>query len=284
MAVTQIGRGNIGTNDDGSGTTGTVVNVAYIGFIYDNIDALFTNTNGLRLNQGTSTADHLALESSSVAHGMTTVSTTDAYGVLRRANTTDGGLNIIGLTETTEAIRLSGCSVTDDTSKGASSMAPNVIIGFKKSGTSVGGVGANANLLVVSNGGGAGTKFILDGDGDSHQDVGTAWTNFDAHDDVALLTALSGAVSRRNDPLKRTFAAWLKKHRAVLERERIVTINRGRGGVFINWSRAHMLTIGAVRQLGERIQRLERMQLGGRGTTKAKPRSSRASSRRSMHA
>ena len=40
--------------------------------------------------------------------------------------------------------------------------------------------------------GSSGTKrFIFDSDGDSHQDVGTAWTNFDSHDDAAITRSLA---------------------------------------------------------------------------------------------
>ncbi len=47
---TTINRGSVGTNDDGTGTTGTVVNTSYIGSaIYDPIDDLFDGTAALYL-------------------------------------------------------------------------------------------------------------------------------------------------------------------------------------------------------------------------------------------
>jgi hypothetical protein len=113
-------------------------------------------------------------------------------------------------------------------------------------------IGADENILAVSSYNT--TRFILDADGDSHQDVGTAWTNFDDHDDLALLHALSAGVSRVDDPLRLVFADFLEQHRETLTRQRIVTFNDD-GHPFINWSRAHMLTVGAVRQIG--MQQLE---------------------------
>jgi hypothetical protein len=258
MSATTISRANIGTNDDGSGTTGTVVNVAYVGLLYDNIDALFSSTTGLTLNQAAGDTEILTFESSDVAHGITTLAPTDRYAQFLKASGTLGGLIIRGLSEGTQGLVCQGYVTTDDTTKSTAAVAHIMLTAATKSGTTVGAVGANGNMLCVQNF--ATTRFILDGDGDSHQDVGTAWTNFDSHDDIALLQALAGAVSRMDDPLKATFGGWLTRHRAVLERERIVTINDhlgGDGSVFINWSRAQMLAIGAIRQLGARLAALE---------------------------
>jgi hypothetical protein len=111
----------------------------------------------------------------------------------------------------------------------------------------------NYNALVDDNAGT--TRFILDGDGDSHQDVGTAWTNFDDFDDVALLTALSAGVSQPGDPLRTGFAQFLELHRPALERARLVTFNED-GHHFVNMSRLTMLLVGAVRQIAADVQRL----------------------------
>lgn len=258
MAATTISRANIGTNDDGSGTAGTVITVAYINLIYDNIDALFTGSGGVTYNQGSTASAILQLESSDVAHGITSFAGTQVFGFFIKCVSNTGGLNMVGLTEDTKAARVTGYATTEDTTKSTAAAAHIELVAATKSGTSVTNPGANANMVVITSNGT--TRFIFDSDGDSHQDVGTAWTNFDLHDDVALLTALSGAVSRRDDPLRHGFSSWLTEHRDVLERERIVTINDGEGedgSVFINWSRTHMLTIGAIRQLGERLARME---------------------------
>jgi hypothetical protein len=254
MAATTISRSGIGTNDDGSGTTGTVINVAYIGLIYDNIDAIFTSTTGIRLNQAGGDGAIVSLESSDVAHGMTSVSNTDVFGDLRKVAANDGGLLIRGFTEVTTAVQIQGFYVSDNSTRSTAGTAPITMTALLKSGTSAGDPAANANIVVIQANGT--TRFIFDSDGDSHQDVGTAWTNFDAHDDVALLDALTGIVSRADDPLRSTFANLVHEHRAALTANRIVTINDGPGedgSVFVNWSRFHMLMIGAVRQLGREL-------------------------------
>ncbi len=258
MAATTISRANIGTNDDGSGNTGTVINVAYVGLLYDNIDALFTASGGIRLNQGGADVAIVSLESSDVAHGMTSIAGTDTFGDFRKVAANDGGLLIRGFTEVTSAVTIQGLYVSDNSTRSTAGTAPISLAALLKSGTSAGDPAANANLVIIQANGT--TRFIFDSDGDSHQDVGTAWTNFDAHDDMALLDALTGVVSRPADPLRAAFAGLVAEHRHALVANRIVTINDAPGedgSIFMNWSRFHMLMLGAVRQLGRQYAALD---------------------------
>jgi hypothetical protein len=255
MAATTISRTNIGTNDDGSGTTGTVINTSYIGLaIYDAIDALFSSTTGIRLNQAGGDAAIISLESSDVAHGMTSAVGTDTYGDVRKVSGTDGGLLLRGFTEVTNAVGIQAWYTSDNSTRSTAGTGPISLAALLKSGTSAGDPAANANLVIIQSNGT--TRFIFDSDGDSHQDVGTAWTNFDAHDDIALLDAFTGLVSQPADPLRSQFANLVCEHRDALVKNRIVTMNDHEGGdgsIFVNWSRFHMLMIGAVRQLGREL-------------------------------
>lgn len=259
MAATTISRTWVGSNDDGSGTTGTVLNAAYFNLIADAVDGLFSGTGGITLNQAGGDGAILTLESSDVAHGVTGIAATAAYGLMQKVAGADGGVQIYGLTEATIAIKLEGISTSDNTTKSTAATAPVYIQADAKSGTSVTAPGANANLVCFGVGA-VGARFILDVDGDSHQDVGTAWTNFDAFDDVAMLNALTGVVSREGDPLRQAFGGLVVEHRAALVANRIVTINDGPGddgSIFVNWSRFHMLMIGAVRQIGRQLAAVE---------------------------
>lgn len=251
MAATTIARTNIGTNDDGSGTTGTVINVAYVGLVYDNIDALFTATGGITLNQAAGASAILTFESTDIAHGMTAIVGTSVYGHAMKQTALTGGLQIRGFTEDTVGLDLDGYYTNDNTTKSNAASGAVRILSLKKSGTGTTDPGVNANVLVLQ--AGSLVRQIFDSDGDSHQDVGTAWTNFDAFDDVALLDALTGVVSQAADPLRSVFAGLVTEHRDALVTHRIVTINDhpgGDGSIFINWSRLHMLMVGAVRQMG----------------------------------
>jgi hypothetical protein len=222
---------------------------------YDGSSAFMTT--GVMVNQGSNTDEAIALKASGVvAHGITAAADTDTYGTMSILSGTDGGMKVRGISEGIIGLDLKGSVSNADTTKTAASNGAINISSSAKSGTGLIAIAtANSNLLVVRNEG-AGARFILDIDGDSHQDVGTAWTNFDDHEDVELLHALSVGVSHSADPLRHAFGAFLDKHRDVLERERIVTFNED-GHHFVNWSRTHMLTIGAVRQLGMQVQALK---------------------------
>jgi hypothetical protein len=123
--------------------------------------------------------------------------------------------------------------------------------GKLKAAATAGDMGGNTNVFVVRNN--ATARFILDSDGDSHQDVGTAWTNFDDYDDAGLLTDLSLAVSRADDPIREGFGEFLKYNRAALERAKLVTFNDD-GHHFVNMSKLAMLLTGAVRQQAEALR------------------------------
>lgn len=237
---------------------------AWTDLLFLNDSANANMTIGLTINQGANDNEILSLKSSDVNHGMTTETETDSYGRIAKVDAATGGLQVEGYNAGGTALVLMGHAVTDDTGKATTSGGYLYLSGSKKSGTTIGDIGANANILVVANQ--ATTRFILDGDGDSHQDVGTAWTNFDAWDDVMLLDRLAVAVTRDGDPLREGFVADLEAHRAALEAlpgKHLVTFNED-GHHFVNMSRLQMLTVGAVRQLARRLERLETRMLTAR--------------------
>lgn len=215
------------------------------------------NTAGITINQGASDDEVISFKSSDVAHGITTLAETDTYGRIKKADATLGGIDIAGFGSGTEAgIIFSAIHTTANTTKSIAGRGAQRIVGFLKSGTTVGSLGANANIISFEDAGT--TRFILDADGDSHQDVGTAWTNFDITDDIALLNKLSAHVTRHDDPLRESFGEWLTQSREELERLRLVTFNDDNHH-FVNMSRLTMLHTGAIRQLGAKFDKIERM-------------------------
>lgn len=228
-------------------------------FINDTSNANVTR--GLTINQGAADNSILALKSSDVAHGMTDVTETDTYAEALKVSAGGGGVYLRGFSSSTTGMRLHALHTTDDATRSTSAVGAVIVDGSLKTGTNVTPLGANTNIFIVRNSGTA--RFILDSDGDSHQDVGTAWTEFDAYDDAGLLDSLNAAVQNR-DPLREGFGAFVRYNRAALERAKLVTFNDD-GHHFVNMSRLTMLLTGAVRQIGERqrllqarIDRLER--------------------------
>jgi len=225
-------------------------------FINDTANAKMTI--GLTINQGANDDEIMSFKSSDVVHGMTNITEASTFGFIQKASATGGGLRIEGITDPDAGTGVGIFLIADidgagDDTKSTAAVGAVTIYGRKRSSTTVTAMGTNANLAVISNAGI--TRFIFDAEGDSHQDVGTAWTNFDAHDDIELLNALSGELTLENDPLKASFGQWMGQHRETLEQAKVVTFNDD-GHHFINWSRTHMLEIGAIRQNAGKIDSL----------------------------
>jgi hypothetical protein len=215
------------------------------------------NAQGLTINQGGNDDEILSLKSSDVAHGMTSLTETDTYAIISKLTTDSGGLNLEGFSEDKRGVFVRGNVSSQDTTKSNASTGCIFLTSAKKSGTGRGSMPANSNLLVVRNL--SQTRFILDADGDSHQDVGTTWTNFDSYDDATLLNDLAVAFSQSDDPIKSEFRKFVTYNRDVLEQAKLATFNED-GHHFVNMSKLTMLLVGAVRQQARQIhQQVERI-------------------------
>lgn len=208
----------------------------------------------LALNQGGADVDILTMVSTDVAHGMTTLHPTDQYAGFSKYQNGQGGLSIRGLGSSLYGLNLAGHVNTESNTRSTVAPAAIELEMWIKSGTSgFGAPSGNVNILTVA--AGANVRFILDSDGDSHQDVGTAWTNFDAYDDGAVLDALSYHVSQPTDPIKTKFADSLgaMMPRDAIAQTKLVTFNED-GHHFVNMSRLTMLLTGAVRQQADELR------------------------------
>ena len=205
---------------------------------------------GLCIDQGGFDNEIISLRSSDVATGMTTNAETSTFGSFAKYHATSGGTIFHGYSSATVGLFLRGAATTEDSTRSTAAVAAVMIDGTVKSGTTIATKGANTNILVVRDGSSA--KFIFDSDGDSHQDVGTAWTNFDHLDDVATLDALAYNVARADDPIKRKFGEWMNERRDALTEQNLVRFNDD-GHHFVNMSKLTMLHTGAIRQMGEKL-------------------------------
>lgn len=221
-------------------------------FVGDTANA--SSTLGITVNQGAADDEIVSLKSSDIAHGMTALTETDTFAYMAKVRAANGGLLIHGLEESNDggALIIRGTvGATADTTKATSSTGVVVIDSSIKNGTGKTVVGGNGNLLAIQND--STTRFILDADGDSHQDVGTAWTNFDTVDDIQMLNALAFNLSNRDDdPARLVLGEWLSQHRQTLQRMNIVRFSKD-GHHFANMSKLTMLLVGAVRQLSREV-------------------------------
>lgn len=251
------------TDDSGSGTDGTIINNAQLQAIYNSIEAntlWYINdsansqmTIGITINQGANSDEIVALKSSSVAHGMTTRTEPDTYAYLKKMSGGLGGVLLAGYTSGSTGIHLWGNVTTETSVRSTGALAATMFDNEVKVGTTTTTMAANTNMVCLRTNGI--TRFIFDSDGDSHQDVGVDWTNYDDGDDLERLQALAVTLAREGDPLRDQFVQFCEEHRAVLEAmpgKPIVTFNAD-GHHFLNAKRLLMLLTGAVRQLGREL-------------------------------
>jgi len=210
-------------------------------------------TIGLTINQGANDNEIITLQSSDVAHGMTTRANTNTYGFLQKSQATSGGLAIHGLKDADGiagyALFLKGMlGEAADTGKTTAAVGVIQMTAEVKSNSSSGAVGADGNLLVITNY--SLTRFIFDGEGSAHADV--EWTTFQDHDDCQLLTHLEDSMLEWRDPIKSEFGSFLGENALALERLGIVHFDRDLPShAMLNTTRLAMLHTGAIRQLND---------------------------------
>jgi hypothetical protein len=240
----------------GSAITGRLI-ITSAGLIGINQTTDTFMTQGIVIQQGGNDNEIIAVKSTDVAHGMTSRAETDTYGTFGKV-ASDGGLQIEGLGAANGpgAILVgSANSPGNVTAKSTAARAYVELVAGLKSGTTITAPSIGQNSVAFRNGDGN-ARFIFQTDGTSYEDVGTAWTNYDDHDDVALLTDLSIAASRAGDAIHSRFASFLRYSPAMLQAMDLMHFNAD-GHHFANRSKIQMALIGASRQLGERIAALE---------------------------
>lgn len=239
--------------------------IAAAGAVFINATSNVGMTTGLTIQQGGADDEILTLKSTDVAHGMTGAggAEADTYGTTGKIGAVAGGWAINGFSSGTNGLSLLGSHTTDNAVRSTAATGALYVSGRLRSGTGVTTLGADTNVICFASN--TTVRHILDSDGDSHQDVGTAWTNFDDEDDVRLLNLLSAHVTRKEDPLRASFGYWLAQERHILEEMKLVSFNDGPkddGHAFMNMSRLTMLHTGAIRQLGAKLSRCERALAG----------------------
>lgn len=232
------------------------------GNCYIGDDANTVMTLGLTINQGANDDEAFALKSSDVAHGITNFAETDTYVSMQKADGAEGGLRLRAFrdgTGTTGLILQSFITPAASTTKSTAGTGVLDFQAYRANGAAQQSIGANGNI--ASFGDNDTVRFILDADGDSHQDVGISWTNFDSHDDLAVLNTIAVEVARSDDPWKDAIrqnlmdALGYMLPRQTLTDMGLVAFNED-GHHFVNMSRLSMLHTGAIRQLGEQNRQL----------------------------
>ena len=253
--------------------TGTVLITDASGNVGDQtqtqIQELFINetsnasqTYGITIDTASSATANISLKASgSVAHGLTTYAETDTYAFLQLADN-NGGLAIYGVNDTAQsdsldaAVRIRGYQRgTANSGSNASAAGAVCIEGVEHDGSnSIEDIGAAENILVIKSGAGTDdTTHIFEGNGDLIIDGSSS--AFDDYDDVALLTAWNGAVANE-DRYKVEFKDWVDEHKSTLEDLDIIHPNKD-GSFHYSIKNLNSLMVGAIRQLGDKVNKLE---------------------------
>ena len=219
---------------------------------------------GLVINGAANASPNIELKSSQVAHGLTGTTETDTFGFFGISDAT-GGLAITGITETQEsdsldsAVRIRGIQKSNvDSDSTANAGAPVVLEGVEHDGSNsfTTALSADENIVVFKKGPANNTTtHIFKGDGDIFVDGSTTITAFDDYDDVALLTAWNGAVTQDNR-YKVEFKSWVDEHKDTLESLGIIAPNSD-GTFHYSIKNLNTLMVGAIRQLGAKVNKLE---------------------------
>lgn len=202
-------------------------------------------TLGLTVNQGGADNEILTLKSSDVAHGITTVTETDAYGVFSKGAGATGGLVLRGIGTASIGLFFLGTVTTANTTKSTAGTGTIRFDARLKSGTGETASGADANLVTIQDNGT--TRFIFDAEGSAHADV--EWIAFQDHDDVTLLKNLERHLARGARPTGPAAAAERLELQSLglVAPEGVDASGQPVRGL-VNLTRLHMLHTGATRQ------------------------------------
>ena len=234
-------------------------------FIHDSSNVNMTI--GLTINQLSNDDEALALKSTDVAHGMTTLAETDTYYTVSKVEGTSGGALLRGLKDAdgTGAYALNIQGVLGENVETAKGTTAKGIVCFDmavKSGTTGGAVNADGNMVVFRNWGNA--RFVFDAEGEMHSDaiigIGDDW---DAWDDLALAADLSRLP-------KAKWSEMMKYHAEDFERAGLLTLSTDAQGVqhaFVKHTAMIQFMLCCFREVGQVFedQRRRIAVLEGRG-------------------
>lgn len=194
------------------------------------------------------------IDTTDVAHGITTIAGTTTYGRLGKISDTNGGFLVDGFTEGQVGLQLQAYATTVGTNETTNSNGTIRLEAFKKSGTGVTDMAADDNIMVVANN--INTKFIFKGNGDLYVDGASTLQTYDEYDDARLVRALALQGDKRG--LVRTrFDEWVQYNKSDLVAAGLIS-----DGGFRNVTGIQELLGGAVWQIWTALQEaLERIDI-----------------------
>lgn len=248
----------VGDYDPGTAALGTIYtsDVIYIGAENSNAN----QTIGMTIDSGSAENEVFTLKTSGMTHDMTTITETDTYGMIYPWDSPLGGMTIAGLSDGAQVRGLSllGYTQSQTTTHTTSTIGVVTLAAFDANGSGVQDLGTNGAILAIRNN--ATTRAIFVGDGRLFLNNTTLEDIPDYEDDGMLLHGLRASLQDPKTEFYKRNREFAEHARPVLERLGIIEYNDGPGEdgrAFIDVQGLQFLTIDAVRQLYDRMNRYE---------------------------
>ena len=183
---------------------------------------------------------------------MTNVVETDTYLTIKKYNAAEGGPIIRGFGETYYGLQLMGNVVNYSNTHANHGTAMVIVTGGIKSGSDVGAVDSSANMLGV-NGEGGDFAWTVDASGNVYYDGTTNASNWDEHDDTALLDAFRHVTMTDKEQATKVFGNFVEEHAQILHDSGVIEMNEN-GHHFVNTKGLNGLLIDSIRQTNARMK------------------------------
>ena len=211
------------------------------------------SSGGLCLQQNANDNSIITFKSSDIAHGMTDNGETDTYFFIKKGSATAGGVYIQGFSEEDQAVRITGAVTTVSTGE-ATNQSPAVKVeGSKKSGDSIGAMGADDNVFGITN---HGSQVVLfKGDGEIFSDQSATVGTYDAYEDAQLVRAFD--LNHMQGVINSKFDKFVQYNKDDLQKARLIgTDENGNATSFVSLTGMQRLHNGAIWQQYEKTERL----------------------------
>lgn len=190
-----------------------------------------------------------------IAHGLTNLTQTDTIFAIRKWDSNFGGIQFRALsTSNVTAWGIKAVSKVTEATTSTTGRGAILLDGLTDTGTTWTSMAATENVLVMRNG--SITRWIMKGDGEIHSDFhsggATGHANYDDYNDIELLRSfdLKSSAMEIAD-------TWFNKNLQTLQELGIIHDIRP-DGMFVSQQKMTKLQIGAIWQLYNKIEDLER--------------------------
>ena len=211
-------------------------------------------TGGITLNQGASDNNIMTFKSTGdINHGITTQAENDTYAEFVKHHATQGGVAFNGYSTDDPGVVINGFISTETQTEAASSHGGIHLNSGLRSGTDVGALDADGNIVVMRNN--TGTQCIFKGDGEIFSNQTATVGTYDTYEDAQLVRAYD--ISQNKNIINSTFDKFVQYNSQDLVDANLIGKDEdGNATGFANITGFMRLHNGAIWQQYEKHQKL----------------------------